>query len=323
MAKLQITKELINSIASQNNRKFVQRINKSVNETLALAIDNLSSKVSYINLKNVTLQPMNELINDSFVDNSNCVYFLGIDNAQLEMNTSQKSNFWRNFKDRLKYAWENRKENGRFRKKRRKKKKKMKFEETKQESVNFDPSKYTIYELAQDLQHSISNYLSETTIITLYNNSLQIIGKEDFGSNTSIIIYLVSKLENNFKYYAGRKKGFIEIDVSKRIKQINEKIDKVGENYIKMLKIFNSLFYNINGYMPNQIFIESILNYCPNELFDGEDIYSVYIKIINYLTLKTIRDIKSINDENKTINEDDVCGHCGIAFNKMLNMISL
>ena len=109
MPNIQITRELINSIANQDNKKFVKNINKKVNETVALAIDNLSSKVSYINLKNVVLQPVNELINNSFVDNSSCVYFLGVDSAQLEINTTRKMNFWRNFKERLKFAWQNRK----------------------------------------------------------------------------------------------------------------------------------------------------------------------------------------------------------------------
>lgn len=319
MPKIQITKELINSIAKQNTKKFVNNVNKRVNETISLAVDNLSSKVSYINLKNVVLQPVNELLNNSFVDNSNCVYFLGVDNAQLEMNTAKKMNFWRNFKERLKSAWENRKAYGK--RKRKKKKKKAKLEEIQKTNVKFDPSKYSIYDLAEDMQYSLSNYLSETTIITLYDNYIHLIGKDDFGSNTSIIIYIVNMNENIFKYYAGRQKGFISIDIVKRIDAVNKKVSQVGENYIKMLKIFNSLFYNVNGYMPNQIYVESVLNSCPNDLFASSDIYKVYIKIVNYLSLKTIRNIKSIHDETKTINEDDVCGNCGIAFNKMLNII--
>lgn len=320
MPKLQVTKELINSIANQDNKKFVKNVNKRVNESLALAIDNLSNKVSYINLKNVTLQPVNELLTDSFIDNSNCVYFLGIENAQLEMNTTRKMNIWRNLKERLKFAWENRKL---FNKRRRKKRRRKKVEtaDNLENKVKFDPSKYSIYDLAEDMQYSICNYLIDTTVVTLVDNSLQIVGKEDFGSNTSIIVYLVNMTENKFKYYAGRKKGFIEIDINKRINAINNKINEIGENFIKMLKIFNSLFYNVNGYMPNQIFLESILINCPNDLFDKDDLYKAYIKIINYLSLTTIRNIKSLNDENKTINEDIVCGNCGIAFNKMLSAL--
>lgn len=319
MPKLQITRELINSIANQDNKKYLKNINKKVNEILALSIDNLSNKVSYINLKNVVLQPVNELINNSFVDNSSCAYFLGIENAQLELNTSRKMNFWRNFKERLKFAWANRKLFNR--RKRKKRKKRFKTEENVQSKVKFDPSKYSIYDLAEDFQYSLSNYLQDTTIITLSDNLIKIVGREDFGSNTDILIYLVNSNDNVFKYYAGKRKSFIEIDISKRVEKINEKINSVGDNFIKMLKVLNVLFYNINGFMPNQVYIESILYSCPNDLFDSIDIYNVYIKIMNYLSLKTVRNIKSINDENKTINEDIVCGNCGIAFNKMLNNI--
>lgn len=320
MPKIQITKELINSIANQDTKKFVKNVNARINEILSEAIDNLSSQVSYINLKNVTLQPVNELLNNSFVDNSSFVYFLGIENAQLEMNTAKRMNFWRNFKDRLKFAWENRKSFGKIKKKRRKRKK-MKVQEEKTEVFKFDPSKYSIYDLTEDLQHSIINYLSQTSIVTLYDNSLRIVGKDDFGSNTSIIIYIVNISDNILKYYAGKKKGFIQFDIDKRINKIKAKINQVGVNFTKMLKIINSLFYNINGFTPNQIFVESVLCSCPNELFEN-NIFNAYKKIINYLSLTSLRNIPSINDESKTINEDIVCGNCGIAFNKMLNYIS-
>lgn len=319
MPKLQITKELINSIVNQKNTKFVKTVNKRVNEVLSLAVDNLSSQISYINLKNVLLQPVNELVTNAFVDNSNFVYFLGINNAQLEMNTAHKMNFWKNFKERFKYAWKNRKDFGKRKRKRRKKK--LKYEEEKQKDIKIDPSKYSIYNLAEDMQNSICNYLYETSMISCVDNCLQIVGKDDFGTNTSIIIYLVHMNETGFKYYAGFKKGFIDVNVNKRIENVNQKINLVGENYVKILKVFNTLFYNVNGYMPNQVFMESILNYCPNELYESDDIFKVYLKIVNYLSLKTIRNIKSINNEAETIHEDKICGNCGIGFNKMLEMI--
>ena len=73
--------------------------------------------------------------------------------------------------------------------------------------------------------------------------------------------------------------------------------------------------------MPNQVYIESVLCFVPSELFQGEDIYKVYVKIVNYLRIKSIRYIRSINDINKLISEDKVCGNSGIEFNKMLNSI--
>ena len=79
MAKIQITQELINSIVKQDHSKYLKNINKMVNKVLSLSVESLARKVSYINLKNVVLQPVNELLNNGFVDNSKCIYFLGID----------------------------------------------------------------------------------------------------------------------------------------------------------------------------------------------------------------------------------------------------
>ena len=70
--------------------------------------------------------------------------------------------------------------------------------------------------------------------------------------------------------------------------------------------------------MPNQIYIESVLCFCPNDLFIGPDIYKIFMKIINYIGIKGIRNIPSINDDSKTIYSDEVCGNIGIQFSKML-----
>ena len=90
MAKLELNRDLILTITNQNKNKFLNNINKTVNNLIGLSVDALSRKVSYISTKNVILQPANELINNSFVDNSSCTYFLGIENAQLEINSAKK-----------------------------------------------------------------------------------------------------------------------------------------------------------------------------------------------------------------------------------------
>lgn len=111
------------------------------------------------------------------------------------------------------------------------------------------------------------------------------------------------------------------IDIDSRLKCLENKIMTVGENFIKILKVFNSLYYNINGIMCNQIFMESILCSCPEDLFFGDDIYKVFVKIVNYLSIKTLKDIKSINNSQLTIFKDEICGNCGLGFNKMLSKI--
>ncbi len=318
MATVKITKELITSVANQDKDQFVDDTNEKVNSLLSSAIDSLSKKVSYISLENVILQPINELLNGAFVDNSSFSYILAINNPQLELNTYKKINFWRNFKERFKYAWKNRKKN---KKKRFRFKRKRKQEEVKE--VRFDPTRYNIYDMAEDLQNSLLPFLSETTLVNLQDNVIRIYGKEDFGVNTAIVLYLANyNTANVFKYYRGRKKGFIDINLENRISNLRKKMKATGKNFTKILKIFNTIFYNINNFMPNQIYIESVLCFCPNELFKGKDIYKIFMKLINYITIKGVRNIPSINDETKTIYNDEVCGNTGIAFAKMLAIFS-
>ena len=109
MAKLNVSKELVSNIASQSNLKFINSTNKFVSFIVGSTIKDLSEKVSLITKDNVILQPANELLSGAFIDGSSFVYLLGIKNAQLEINTGRKPTIWQSFKERLKYAWENRK----------------------------------------------------------------------------------------------------------------------------------------------------------------------------------------------------------------------
>lgn len=314
MARIQISKNLINSIASQDNQDYLEKVQNTLTGVLSASVNELSEKLSCVTKNNVVLQPINEVLNGAFCDNSTFVYLLGVENAQLEISTAKKSNYWAELWRRFKYAWANR------RKKKKNKKKKIDAQENKVEIK--DISKYSIYDLTQDFQQAIANNLSETSIIYSSANQILILGKDDFGSNTKIKIYVVSKNEKYFRYYAGRRKGYIDIDVTSRCDMINQKIQKVGHDFILILKILNVLFYNANGRLPNQIFMESILYSIPDELYNGDDIHSIFVKIINYLSIKTIKNIMSINNNDKTIFTDEICGEETYAFIKMMNFIA-
>lgn len=316
MAKVKISKQLIEMIANKDNSEFVKNINEKVNQLLALSIENLAKKVSYISLDNVVLQPINETFNNAFVDGSYYAYLLGIENAQLQLNTIRKEGFWKGFKKKFVYFWKNRKL---FKKKKKHRRKKKNEKVENLDIKNIDKTKYTIYDLTEDLQQSLSYFLSESSMIYANKNALQIVGKDDFGPNVKILIYVVSLESQVYKHFLSHKKGFLDINLPNRLNFLGEKQQGAGENFVKMMKVLNALYFNVNGNVPNQVFLESILCSCPDELFQGNDIFKVYLKIINFLSIKTIRRIKSINDTTKTIHEDIVCGNCGISFNKMLS----
>ena len=318
MASLNVSKDMIINIAEQENKKYIKLTNQLVNNILALAIEDLSQKISFISIKNAILQPANELVSGGFIDGSNFVYLLGIKNVQLELNTSRKLPFLQNLKERFKWAWANRKPLF-YRKRKRKKRKKDTTDSV--QNIKFDVNKYSIYNLAEDLQKAIANHISETSIISLNGNILKLIGKDDFGANTKIVVYVVSFDGVNYKFYAGKKRGYINLDINKRVDKLNKKISLVGENFIKILKIFNALYFNTNGTMCNQIFLESILCSCPDELYEGEDIYKAFVKLVNHISFNPLKEIKSINNDELSIYEDIVCGDCVVGFRKMLNKL--
>ena len=324
---ISVSKQMILSIANKDSKNYVKTVNEKVHGVVSLAVEKLASSVSYVSFDNTVLQPANELFSDSMVDNSEFIYLLGIESAQLDINTSKKSGFWNKFKARCKYAWDNRTlfKKRKKRKRRKKAREQQENEEKKQEKLKkmqFDPSKYTVYNLAEDFQSALCEHLQPTSIVYQGNNKIEIVGKEDFGPNVRIVIYLVSLVEGEFKYYTGKKKRqFLDLNMERRYKIMKEKKKSAGKYFVKVMKLFNALYFNANMKMPNQIFLESVLVSCPDELFDGEDAYKVFVKVLNYISVKTLKNIPSILDEELNIFEDIRCGDNGLGFNKIISSI--
>ena len=296
-----------------SNEDYFLSTSEKVNSLLANAIDELSKRIPFINMNNVVLQPINEILTGGYSENSALEYFLGVDNAQLDIN-SRKSDLWKRVKSRIAYAWKNRNagKKQRFRKKKNSNVKNDKYEK-------FEKETYGITSLTKDLQTEIAHYLSETSIVYMEGNKLIIVGKDDFGANTQIIIHIVFYDGNKFNYYINRKK-IVSIDINKRIEALNEKIEDVGECFCDILKIFNSLYYNLTKAVPNQIFMESLLYNCPDVLF-SDDYYNSFVKIINFLTMSDIKNFKSIANPNKTIFTDELCGNCAMSYKRFMNKL--
>lgn len=318
MQKNTIHQSLIEGIIESSNDDFVENVKTKVENLMAIAIDDLSQQISYINFDNIILQPANELLTDAMTDNSVFTYFLGIRNSQIEMNTLRSGEFWKNVKNRIVYAWKTRNK----KKKTNKKKEKEKLKDVEPIAYDFNPANYNLYHLARDIQTAVCKQLSMSSLVYLESNRIRILGKEDFGPNTQIIIYPVLLSGDDFKYYAGKKRGFVAVNFDKRVEAIQNKIDRVGYNYINIIKVFNSLWFNINKTTPNQIFIESLLYHCPDNLFEEENGYKSFIKVLNYLTMSDVKDFCSIVNPNQTIFKDIVCGNSAYHYKRFLDELT-
>ena len=315
--KKNFDKRYIDSILLENEKTFSENLTHTLYNVLALAIDELSTKVPFITHDNVIIQPINEVFNGAITPMSKYVFYMGIMSPQLEYNCLNYKDGFKKFRKRLAKAWQDSKRKTKRRKKREELKKSfqnIEFEE-------FEPEKYNLDSFKRDLQTAIALNLSNTSLI--YNASDRIIiqGKEDFGSISQIEIIPVIYDGTYFKYFINRRKGFINIDMNERLINFNIKYEIVGDNFIKMIKIFNHLFKNITREIPSQFFIESLLYNVPDNLYTGNDLFQITTNIINYLQMTPIEDFVAIHDKTKKLFKADLTRDSVMAYNKFIKNI--
>ena len=308
-----ITKNLVENIAYNDNYEFGENINNKVNNLMSLAIQDLSQKNPYIKLDSCLFQPINETFNGAYIPGSHYEYYIGFMSPQIELNSLSYSNWWSKFRKRFKEAWVS---SSRRLTKKREKRIKAGIVEEKPLEIGYE--KYTIENLLEDLQDSCVKYLTNSSIVYKGSRTLRIIGKEEFGSNTEIIIHPVIVEGTQYKYFINKKKGFVIYDYTTRAQCANEKFDKLGENYLYMLKIFNHFMREFTKQPTNQIFLESIMYNLPEEFIKGKDLYKNFIKAINYLRAQDISDYTSVMDLNKKIFDEKSTANYGFNYSKFL-----
>lgn len=314
-----ISKSLIESIANSDYAEFAENTEAKVSTLVSLAVEDMAFSIPFVSTQKCILQPVNETFNGAVTAESEFMYFLGFDSPQIEINCLQYNDWWKKFKDRVIFAWNNSK-------KKRKKKRKKGQKQEQMPQYEFDTEKYNIDSLKDDLQKAFVKNLTTTSIVYNQDRCLRVIGRDEFGPKTQIFIYpcLYDSSDGTYKFLISRKKGFYKINFTKRAELINQKIDAVGVNFIKMLKILNTLFRTSSkySYAPNQIFLESLLYGVPDEFYVGDSIYDVFIKIVNYLNLTDVSNFKSILNPEITISQDKATKSNQIAFTRFLNSLN-
>ena len=310
--KRDLSKDLIEGLRDSTNLEFVNNLNFTVFSLVDQALKDLSNKSSFIQPEKAYFMPVNEIYTGATTSQSAYAYFLGIANTEIELNSTDKKHLFKNFWKRIVRAWKMSK---------KKKKKKKKIEERTLSVVTKE--KYTIDDLKNDFVFYLSNLISTSSIIYEYEDHIMVVGKEDFGTNVKINIYITMYDEKNgvFKMYNGRKNRYYDVDLNERFKNLANKMESC-ENFVNMIKIYNSIYSRAYSKVPNQILIESLVYNCPAVLFE-HDVYQTFLNVSNYIRMIDVDALRSICDNTKSIFKEKLIIDAGaqVEFAKLIRVL--
>ena len=311
--KRDLNKDLIEGLRDSTNVEFVDNLNYATFALVNQALIDLSNKSSYIQPEKAYLTPVNEIYLHAMTSQSEYTYFLGIANTEIELNSLDKKHYFKNLWKRFVRA---------FKMSRKKKKKKRKDKEI-TPTVSVTKEKYTIDELKNDFIYYLSNLISTSSIIYEYEDHISIIGKEEFGTNVKINIYITMYDEKNgiFKMYNARKNRYYKVDLNERFKNLDKKISTC-ENFVNVVKIYNSLYSKAYNKVPNQILIESLVFNCPDILFE-HDVYQTFLNVSNYIRMTDTDALRSICNNSKSVFKEKLIVDAGaqVEFARLLRVL--
>ena len=186
--KININRRLIQGIIDSANPEFIYSMDEKIQNIIVNVVDDLSNRCPYVSLNNTILQPVNEVFTGGFSSNAQFCYFLGVENTQIEMNTIEKKHFWKSLKRKFLNAWYKTRS---VKKRKRKKDKDVEQGNVPESQEKKTASNYKLVHLKLDIQDALLNFLSETSIVYYFNKYLKIIGKDDFGTEVEVLLYIV------------------------------------------------------------------------------------------------------------------------------------
>ncbi len=308
--KRQLNRELIEGLNESSNHEFLDNINEMVYDIMDAVLEDISLKTPFVRADKCVLIPVNEIYTGAVSQLSEISYFLGIHNPEIEFNSKRKKNFWKNLWREFRACW-------RLGKK--------KYKKQKNKNVLLSIDKYKLSDFRHDLVNGTANYLTDSSIIYEYSNHFSMIGSNDFGTNIKINIYVCCYEPNTktFKLYNQNKNKFFDVNFGKRFENIDAKIERCGDIFVKMIKIFNALFSKNCNRIPHQVLVESLIWNCPDLLFDKNDVYKTFVNIANYIRLADPQSLKSICGNDKHIFEDPIIveNNMHLDFGKIIGML--
>lgn len=284
---LSVSKQYILEFSRGANYGAFKHAHDLMMASLEEAMKNIMLRNSFI--KSYDLVVANEAFSGADISESSIDFFLILDSLQMELNYNEKQKnklintikaFWSDFRKNYKLI-------------RRRKNSKKLIEKTEKKLLIIKD--YDITNFYQDLFIQLVKLFPESTTISINKNKVTIEDKEEIGVDVNIYP-VFSHDEGLYLYNIHRNKKTL-INFRNRFANLDEKYWDTKQMSRVQIRILNKIFYNIFKYVPNQIFIESLVYNVPINLFTY-NIYETSLNIINYLRNSTMQNFKSICDEN-------------------------
>ncbi|MBR5226687.1 MAG: hypothetical protein IKV69_01285 [Clostridia bacterium] len=282
---------------------------------LQSALTNISAVNPYVS-QDFEILPLGSFYSGAVLPSSTLELLVVVNNPQIELNTLKLfKNKWVNFKERLKYAWVNRKK-----KKKKKKRKKKTVEEAPVNLYETHKEDYNLSYFTKDLVHAIAKEITEEDVAF---SARGVVGVQGKNVPYKIRIYPVIKKEDStFLFYAPNKKKLQEIKLDEYFQNINLLLSQpFAETFLKLVVCFKGLYEHLMQDSSKGLFMESLIANLPYSAFENEDIYDNFVFATNYLINTPIRKLFSISSTQKKIFEDNLCQIQYQDINKFFNKL--
>ena len=278
------------------------------------ALTSISAVNPYVS-PDFEILPIGSFYSGAVLPSSTIDLFVVVTNPQIELNTHKLfKNKWVNFKERLKYAWANRK------KKKKKKSKKQRAEKPPVNLYETHKEDYNLSYFTKDLVHAIAKEITQDDVAF---SARGVIGVQGKNLPYNIRIYPVIKKEDStFLFFSPNKKNLKEFKLVDYFQNMNHLLEQpFAEQFLQLVVCFKGLYEHLMQEPSKGLFMESLIANLPYSAFESEDIYDNFVFATNYLINTPIRKLFSISCTDKKIYEDDICQIQYAEINKFFNKL--
>lgn len=283
------------------NRAVIEEYSKSLDLTIFqnaynLICQHIQDTLNVIKQRNHYITEYNIYVaNEAFTGQEHFAttldLFIVFNAVQIEVNYNNKpknklkkhlKDFWRLFKNNFIIFGS------------KKKKKARQQKELERQVVSLKD--YDVETLYYDLTMNLTKVLFNKSAIKIFDNKITVVGEDEFGVEINIYpVFYVS--DETFKLYNISSQKHLLINFHERFNNITVKNLSTKDKFSEQIRIFNNLYWNFVKQNPNQIFIESLLFSCPNELYVDNKI-DCTLNLVNYLKNTSLQKLVSICNEN-------------------------